>query len=67
MHIIKVNYAVNRIHKIAFRSDLSTQIKKLLHWRITTYELLYHVIYLYLVALLYFFYNFSCYIVYGVN
>ena len=28
MHIIKVNYAINRIHEIAFRSELSTQIKK---------------------------------------
>ena len=28
IHITKVSYAINRIHEIAFRSDLSTQIKK---------------------------------------
>ena len=28
MCIIEVNYAINRIHEKAFRSDLSTQIKK---------------------------------------
>ena len=28
IYIIKVNYAINRVHEIAFRSDLSTQIKK---------------------------------------
>ena len=28
-HIIEVNDAINRIHEKAFRSDLSTQIKKL--------------------------------------
>ena len=29
IYIIKVNYAISRIYKIAFRSDLSAQIKKL--------------------------------------
>ena len=28
VYIIEVNYAINRIHEKAFRSDLSTQIKK---------------------------------------
>ena len=28
LYTIEVNYAINRIHEIAFRSDLSTQIKK---------------------------------------
>ena len=28
MYIINVNYAINRIHEIAFRSDLSTQVRK---------------------------------------
>ena len=29
-HIIEVNDVINRIHEKAFRSDLSTQIKKIL-------------------------------------
>ena len=28
VYIIEVNYAINRIHEKAFRSDLSTKIKK---------------------------------------
>ena len=28
IYIIEVNYAINRIHEKAFRSDLFTQIKK---------------------------------------
>ena len=28
VYIIEVNYAINRIHEKAFRSDLSTQIRK---------------------------------------
>ena len=63
--VIKVSYTINRIHnKKAFRSNVSTQIRKT---RITCYELLFPVIYLYLVALLDFFYNFSCVLGVGVN
>ena len=28
IYIIKVNYAITTIHEIAYRSDLSTKIKK---------------------------------------
>ena len=48
-----VNYAINKIHEKAFRSDLSTQIKKT-SFLTNYYELLFAVIYLYLVALLHF-------------
>ena len=55
---IKIKISVNIIHEKTFRSDLSKQIKKPLLWRITYYELLFPDIYLYLVALLEFFYDF---------
>ena len=56
--VIKVNYAINRIYEKAFRSDLSTQIEINSLWRVTYFELLFSVIYLYLVTLLDFFYDF---------
>ena len=62
MHIIKVNYAINRIHEIAFRSELSTQIKNL-----SLDELLFPVIYLYLVDFLDFFYDSFLFPGFGVN
>ena len=43
------------------------QIKKSVIWRITYYKLLFPVIYLYLVTLLGFFYDFSCFLGVGVN
>ena len=57
MCIIEVNYAINRIHEKAFRSDLSTQIKNRPLWESTYYELVFLVIYLYLLALLLVFYD----------
>ena len=55
---IKIKTSVNIVHEKTFRSDLSKQIKKLLFWRITYYKLVFSGIYLYLVALLEFFYDF---------
>ena len=43
------------------------QIKKSVIWRITYYKLLFPVICLYLVNLLGFFYDFSCFLGVGVN
>ena len=48
---IKVNYAINRIHEKAFKSHLSTQIKRT-SLLIIYYELLFPLIHLYLVILL---------------
>ena len=56
--ITRENYVISRIHEKAFRLDLSIQIKRPLLWRITYYELVFPVIYLYLVGLLDFFYYF---------
>ena len=45
------------MHEKAFRSDLSTPVRKPPLWRITYYELLFPIIYLYLVAFLHFLYD----------